>query len=161
MFQNSLPWTWLLWDMVDKGSVYFRGHWQLQTWDKILCHAPIRLKGTIAACMVSSWKHTCSQLVWQGRARYTRNSLLQENVFWSFLFKQPPTLRLGSKGVWMAKKGIYSISHLLDSKGVFVSFYVARTRFSMGMQFKINWIELCTYVFRLQVPPTTNLLQRF
>lgn len=161
MFESKLQWTWILWEMLQYSKVVFHGNWELNVWDKLFSHAPVKLKGKVSACLVHSWKKGCAELIWNGRVRYLGNSLSAENVHWSFLFCKPPALSLGAKSRTMFNKGITQISHVLDSKGIFLSFAVAKSRFQLGIPFRRAWHVLCCFVFKLQIPLTQNLQDRF
>lgn len=93
--------------------------------------------------------------------RYTSNSLSVENVHWSFLFATPPALTLGYQCRYMFKKVIQSISHMLDSQGVFLCFSVAKSRYHLGIPYRTAWHHMCCYVFNLKVPLTPHLGDRF
>lgn len=98
-------------------------------WDKLFSNDPIKLSARNGGCMVASWRVCCSNLVWQGRITYTGNSLSAENVHWSFIVHTPLALALGHKSSYMLRKGIVSISHMLDSKGIFLCIPMAKSRF--------------------------------
>lgn len=87
----------------------------MSDWDKLFSHAPFKTGYLTAQLFIESLKHICSFLIWEGRARYTRNSLGDKNVFWSFLFKKSPCYRLGRKDLTMYKKGIKHINQLINS----------------------------------------------
>lgn len=82
-------------------------------------------------------------------------------MFWSFLFKKAPCYKLGRKALTMYKKGIKHIKQLIDSEGKFVLFLTAKRRFRLGSNFRLTWNELCTCTINLQMPPNTNLWERF
>lgn len=157
MFTNSAPWCLCLWTMVKKATVYHHGYWELDDWTKIFSHCPLKIGFRTAQMLIDSWKLCCSLLIWAGRIRYTENSLSDENVHWSFIFKKPPALILGSKSRYFHKKGINDIGQMLDSKGDFMSFFAVRRSFRLGQLYRNAWHLLCTIIYKVQVPHAANL----
>ena len=161
MFDRRLQWTECLWGLISLGTVYFHGHWTLTDWDKLFSHAPLKVYAHHASTLIKSWKMSCARLIWKGRIRYTGNSLKAENVHWSFIFKHPPALTLGLHSRYLANKGIMHLSHVLDSEGTFLCFFMVRNKFKLGPQYRIPWHELCTFIHNLQVPTVLNETDRF
>lgn len=141
--------------------MYYHGIWQTSRWDKLFSHAPLKTGCPTAQLFIVSWKFVCSFLIWQGRARYTGNSIRQENVFWSFLYRKPPCYSLGKKALSMFRKGVRCINQLLDSEGNFVLFLAAKRDYRLGCNLKYAWNDLCVHTHRLQIPTTKNMVDRF
>lgn len=161
MFTRDTLWARCMWQIIGYAVVYFHGTWQLSDWDKMFSHAPLKTDCPTAQLFIVSWKHVCSFLIWEGRARYTGNSIGQENVFWSFLFQVPPCYSIGKLSLTLFKKGIHCINQMIDSEGKFVLFLIARREFRLGHHCRQAWNELCAHTFKLQIPPNENLWERF
>ena len=56
VFDKNFPWTWILWKMIQYIKVVHHGEWTLSVWDMLFSHAPLKLKGRTAACIVQSWE---------------------------------------------------------------------------------------------------------
>lgn len=122
----------------------------------------LKVQGRHASTLVKTWKYTCGSLIWSGRMRYTGNSLPTENVYWSFIFVSPPaTTVLGSHSRYFFKKVIHTLSQILDAGGEFGPFYLAKNRFQLSLAYKIPWHLLCTMAFKLEIPLTNNMVDRF
>lgn len=152
MYDSKLPWTWCMWAIIHAKTVYFHGVLDLSDWDKLFSNVPVKLCGRTVGCMVASWKVCYAKLVWQGRIQYTGNSLSVENVHWSFIFHEPPALVMDHRSRCLFKKGIVSISHTLDSEGIFLGFSMAKSRFYLGKPYRTAWHQVCCFVFKVQVP---------
>ena len=161
MLDNKLIWVACMWELIHLGTVYFHGKWTLSAWDKLFSHAPLKVYTITASMLVKSWKMSCARLIWKGRIRYTGNSIRSKNVHWSFLFQTPPALHLGHQSRYLANKGIMHISHVMDSEGTFLCFFVVRRRHGIGMQYRRPWHLICTFVHRLPIPMVDNGEDRF
>lgn len=53
------------------------------------------------------------------------------------------------------------LSQILDAGVEFVPFYVAKNKFQLDLAYKIPWHFLCTMVFKLEIPLTNNMADRF
>lgn len=161
MLDNNLPWASCMWGIIHLGTVHFHGKWELNDWDKLFTHAPLKVYALTASALIKSWKMTCARLIWKGRIRYTGNSLRAENVHWSFLFQSPPAVFMGKQCRYLAQKGVMHLHHVLDSESTFFCFFMVKRRYNLGPQYRIPWHTLCTYVHRLPVPVTDNPTDRF
>lgn len=154
MFQSFLLWTLCLSKVNSKATVSFHGLWQLKSWEKLFSHAPLRIKGCIESTLFIAWKKCCVSLVWNGFIRYKGNSLATRNVPWSFFLKSSQALLLRCHSWYMHLKSINTIAQIL---GIFLSFFVTRKRYQLGIPYRIPWHTLCTFIFKLQVPFFLNL----
>ena len=81
MFDKSTTWSHSLCEIIQQGTVYYHGLWDLDVSTKLFSHAPLRVRGRTSSSLIASWLLTCGALIWSGRMRYTGNSLPDENVF--------------------------------------------------------------------------------
>ena len=122
MLDNKLPWTACMWGLIHLENVLCHGKWDLSDWDKMFSHAPLKVYALTASTLITSWKMSCAHLIWKGRMRYIDNSLRSEH--WSFLLKIPPAISMGKQSRYLAKKGIMHLTHVSDSEGTFLCFFM-------------------------------------
>lgn len=96
--------VWELCPFMDRGI--------LLNWDKLFSHAPCKVSGIIANMLIKSWKSNCALLIWNGRRRYTGNSLSHENIHWSFLFRECLAKLLGIHSRYFYNKRVRMIQDI-------------------------------------------------
>lgn len=153
MFVKTQTWSVILWEMINAGTVHYFGQWNLAPWDKLFSHAPCKVKGLIASLLVNSWKECCKHLNWADRFRYIGNSLdIDENIYWSFYFRDYPARLLAKTSHYFHKQGINKLSDILDEQGGFIPFSLAQHKFKLKQDSQRHWFLLCTYVDEINLP---------
>ncbi|KAI5059751.1 hypothetical protein GOP47_0026070 [Adiantum capillus-veneris] len=149
MVQRDTYWSLCLWYLIDCSVVYFHGTWNITSWDNLFTAAPIKIGFIVSQMLITSWKIIASKLQWNGRQRYTGNSLGVESVFWSHVFQTPPAMLIRKKALSMFKKGIVQINQIMDASHIPKEFLVSRREFRLGNGLRISWNHLCALVHPL------------
>ena len=63
MLDTSTLWSLCLWQLIHAGTVHFHGLWDLDDWNKLFSHAPLKVFGNTASMLISSWKLCCGKLI--------------------------------------------------------------------------------------------------
>ncbi|KAH7373791.1 hypothetical protein KP509_17G075100 [Ceratopteris richardii] len=145
-------WTDAFWKILDNATVYYKGTWKMNAWNKFFSHAPLQTSSTTLSTLLISFKKTASLLKWNGRQRYTGNSFASLSPYWSFLANPPLAYSMGAAARYLNNKGIDTIAYCYDSKWEFLSFPSIRRIYAMGPTYISKSMQLALFVQQFQIP---------
>ncbi|KAH7331703.1 hypothetical protein KP509_20G047200 [Ceratopteris richardii] len=131
-------WTYAFWKILDNATVYYKGTWKMNAWNKFFSHAPLQTSSATLSMLLTSFKKTASLLKWNGRQRYTGNSIASLSPYWSFLANRPLAYSMGEAARYLNNKGIDTIAKCYDSKWKFLSFPPFRGFMQWGLPIDLS-----------------------
>ncbi|KAH7287399.1 hypothetical protein KP509_32G054400 [Ceratopteris richardii] len=145
-------WLDIFWQFMENARLFYKGCWKQDAWNKLFSHAPLQISSPKLNFLLRSFKLEASCLKWNGRQRYTGNSLAALSPYWSFLSNPPLALSLGASARYFNNKGIDSIAKCYDSKWEILSFPALRRRYAVGAAYRSKWLQLACFLQLYQIP---------
>ncbi|KAH7424704.1 hypothetical protein KP509_11G020400 [Ceratopteris richardii] len=74
-------WTDGFWKILDNATVYYKGAWKMNAWNKFSSHAPLQTSSTTLSMLLTNFKKTASLLKWNGPwVEQQGNSIIKELI---------------------------------------------------------------------------------